>query len=218
MNAIIFATYGSCTRLWEDYFEGGQHHEENEPHGMITGEGAVFIEHGHHHHHHEINKDDDKMDKNLNDHYDNSIRTDPELQQQTEQHIIDKGTEQRIGKLEGGSDPINNTFKVFMCGAAAGTAQAIVICPMEHIKCRLQVNTQQIYKGPVDACTSIIKNHGLFRGLYRGMGVTLWRETPAFGMYFATYDTIKERVESLLEEKDEKHPIPSHAHAVSCFY
>ena len=168
------------------------------------------------HHHHEINKYD-KMDKNLNDHYDNSIRIDSELQQQTEQHI-DKGTEQRIGKVEGGSDPINSTFKVFMCGAAAGTAQAIVICPMEHIKCRLQVNTQQIYKGPVDACTSIIKNHGLFRGLYRGMGVTLWRETPAFGMYFATYDTIKERVESLLEEKDEKHPIPSHAHAVSCFY
>ena len=189
---------------------------------MITGEGAVFIEHGQHHnnnHHHGINKDDDKMNKNLNDHYDNRIRIDSELLQQTEeQHIDNKGAEKRIGEAGGGSDPINNTFKVFMCGAAAGTAQAIVICPMEHIKCRLQVNTQQIYKGPLDACTSIIKNHGLCRGLYRGMGVTLWRETPAFGMYFATYDTIKERVESLLEEKDEKHPIPSHAHAVSCLY
>jgi solute carrier family 25 carnitine/acylcarnitine transporter 20/29 len=45
------------------------------------------------------------------------------------------------------------------------------------------------------------------------MGVTLWRETPAFGMYFATYDSIKARVENLLEDKDEHHPIPSHAHA-----
>ena len=125
--------------------------------------------------------------------------------------LIDRMTQRKALVLE---DALHRR----MCGAAAGTAQAIVICPMEHIKCRLQVNTQQIYKGPVDACTSIIKNHGLFRGLYRGMGVTLWRETPAFGMYFATYDTIKERVESLLEEKDEKHPIPSHAHAVSCFY
>ena len=59
----------------------------------------------------------------------------------------------------------------------------------------------------------IFNNHGFFRGLYRGMGVTLWRETPAFGMYFAVYDTIKDRVESLLEEKDDDHPIPSHAHA-----
>jgi solute carrier family 25 carnitine/acylcarnitine transporter 20/29 len=45
------------------------------------------------------------------------------------------------------------------------------------------------------------------------MGVTLWRETPAFGMYFATYDTIKARVENLLEDKDDHHPIPTHAHA-----
>ncbi|EED91939.1 predicted protein, partial [Thalassiosira pseudonana CCMP1335] len=110
---------------------------------------------------------------------------------------------------------VQNTLKVFTCGSIAGTVQAFVICPMEHIKCRLQVaaSTQHIYKGPVDAGVSIVKQYGLFRGLYRGMGVTLWRETPAFGMYFATYDSIKARVETLLEDKDEHHPIPSHAHA-----
>lgn len=131
-------------------------------------------------------------------------------------------------KGEGGPPP-QNTLKVFTCGAAAGTVQAFVICPMEHVKCRLQVqrsaatataaaatvaSTQQpMYKGPIDACLSITRRHGLFRGLYRGMGVTLWRETPAFGMYFATYDAIKSRVESLLDDGGANHAVPSHARA-----
>ena len=46
VNAIIFATYGSSTRLWEDYFENGRHPEAI--HGAMTGEGGVFIEHGDH--------------------------------------------------------------------------------------------------------------------------------------------------------------------------
>lgn len=127
------------------------------------------------------------------------------------------------GRCEPVEKDSSNTLKAFACGAAAGTVQAFIICPMEHIKCRLQVQqssaggnkagTQQpLYKGPVHACTSIVKKYGVFSGLYRGMGVTLWRETPAFGMYFATYDAIKERVERGLAERDAAHPIPSHFH------
>ena len=206
-------------RLWEDVFENGKHNKDNDSHGMISGEGGVFIEHGVH----EINKDTHHYQKKIDDH-DARIESGGENYLQSieeatgeELSINNNHNQQSIETTASSSttatsgDPINNTLKVFMCGAAAGTTQAIVICPMEHIKCRLQVTTQ--YKGPIDCCTSIIKNHGLFRGLYRGMGVTFWRETPAFGMYFATYDTIKMRVENLLEEKDEKHPIPSHAHA-----
>jgi hypothetical protein len=136
VNAIIFASYGSSTRIWEDVFENGNH--------SSTAEAS--------------------------------------------------------------------TLKAFTCGSIAGTVQAFIICPMEHIKCRLQVQSQ-LYKGPTDACTQIIKNHGLCRGLYRGMGVTLWRETPAFGAYFATYDSIKARVETILEDKNDHHPIPTHGHA-----
>jgi solute carrier family 25 carnitine/acylcarnitine transporter 20/29 len=134
-----------------------------------------------------------------------------------------------------------DTLKIFTCGSAAGALQAFVICPMEHIKCRLQIQslpttatttpkaanaatttnsatkTKPIHRpqpaGPIELTKSIIKHHGLFHGLYRGMGVTLWRETPAFGMYFATYDAIKERVEQVLDDSNASHPIPSHAHA-----
>ncbi|KAL7463849.1 hypothetical protein ACHAXS_004202 [Conticribra weissflogii] len=164
VNAIIFASYGSSTRIWENAFENGQHTSN---HCAMTSDGGALI-------HNEESK--------------------PSNQE--------------------------SFLKTFTSGSIAGTVQAFLICPMEHIKCRLQVQaatasaaSQQLYKGPIDCGLSIIKKHGLFHGLYRGMGVTLWRETPAFGFYFATYDSCKERVENLLKSKDDIHPIPSHAHA-----
>lgn len=207
-NAIIFASYGHSTRLWDEYVEHkGIEQQHDEIHGTVTG--AVLIEHGEHGTHEQVktlkqhgnnNNHDSKDSVKIQCNQEDSIGS----SQQTEDALKTSSTEQ-------------NYLKVFTCGALAGTVQAFVICPVEHIKCRLQIQatsgTKQLYKGPIDACVSIIKNHGIFRGLYRGMGVTLWRETPAFGMYFAVYDEIKDRVESLLEEKDDDHPIPSHAHA-----
>lgn len=206
-NAIIFASYGYSTRLWEEMLENkSQQHDEI--HGLIT-EGAVMIEHGDHGTHEQMKK---WKQTKAEQHYENS-------------------SSQSLSSSEDGSNTTSsaqqNYLKVFACGSVAGTAQAFIICPIEHLKCRLQVQSaavattasassitaKHLYKGPIDACIDIVKNHGIFRGLYRGMGVTLWRETPAFGMYFAVYDTIKDRVESLLEEKDDDHPIPSHAHA-----
>mmetsp|Transcript_254 Transcript_254/g.502 ORF Transcript_254/g.502 Transcript_254/m.502 type:complete len:366 (+) Transcript_254:66-1163(+) len=198
-NAIIFASYGHSTRLWDEFIEHKIGQQQNEEvHGTLTG--AVLIEHGEHGTHEQMKSW--KQQRNNNDHDSEGWIT---IQNNHQEPVV---TENALN---------TNYLKVFTCGALAGTVQAFVICPVEHIKCRLQIQAAPgakiMYKGPIDACVSIIKNHGIFRGLYRGMGVTLWRETPAFGMYFAVYDTIKDRVESLLEEKDDDHPIPSHAHA-----
>ncbi len=206
-NAIIFASYGHSTRLWDEYVEHKGNEQQNEDiHGTVTG--AVLIEHGEHGTHEQVKTCKQHGNNNNHDSEDGvkiqSNQEDPITSQATENAQNTSSTEQ-------------NYLKVFTCGALAGTVQAFVICPVEHIKCRLQIQAmagaKQLYRGPIDACVSIIKNHGIFRGLYRGMGVTTWRETPAFGMYFAVYDTIKDRVESLLAEKDDDHPIPSHAHA-----
>lgn len=238
VNAIIFASYGSFTRMWENAFEGGRHDGDGAFHGTMTSEGAVFIERGEvglHElirHHHDDDVDDDDRDVRGNISVDDPSSSSRHRMRSEEE-------EERKSAPEGSSDPPppadqstgsgvgfggggraarqpQNTLKMFACGAAAGTVTAFVMCPMEHIKCRLQVQGATHatkHGGPVELCASILREHGLFRGLYRGMGVTLWRETPAFGMYFATYDTIKERVEGFLEERDGEHPIPSHAHA-----
>ena len=92
--------------------------------------------------------------------------------------------------------PRDSFGKTFACGSIAGFAQSFIICPMEHIKCRLQVQhgagaADSLYRGPFDALYKIVTNHGI-SGLFRGMCVTWWREIPAFGLYFSTYDYIKD--------------------------
>jgi len=218
VNAIIFASYGSFTRMWENAFEGGSRDGDGAFHGTMTSEGAVFVERGEHGLHELIrhHRDDDEDDYDGDE--DVVVRRKSAPTTESSSPPPDQSTGSGVAAIR---QP-QNTLKIFACGAAAGTVQAFVICPMEHVKCRLQVRggvpphaARHDGGGPVGLCASIVREHGLFRGLYRGMGVTLWRETPAFGMYFATYDTIKERVEGFLEERDGEHPIPSHAHAWS---
>jgi solute carrier family 25 carnitine/acylcarnitine transporter 20/29 len=100
-------------------------------------------------------------------------------------------------------------LKGFFCGSFAGAVQAMVICPSEHVKCRLQIQhgigcTDNIFKGPFDAVEKIISSHGI-KGLYRGLACTGWREIPAFGLYFSTYDFVKETVTTFISEKESDH-------------
>lgn len=74
---------------------------------------------------------------------------------------------------------------------------------MEHIKCRIQVQhgigcNDHIFKGPLDATEQILNTSGI-RGLYRGFCCTMWREIPAFGLYFSTYDTVKWHATNFIE-------------------
>ena len=105
----------------------------------------------------------------------------------------------------------DSTIKAFTCGSFAGFVQGIVICPMEHLKCRLQVqhgkgSVDYLYKGPVQVARSLYKSHGM-TGLYRGWWATAWREVPAFGGYFAFYDFAKDYLNSFFAKQagiDEK--------------
>jgi solute carrier family 25 carnitine/acylcarnitine transporter 20/29 len=140
VNAIIFASYGASSRLWDAY----NHNRHTESlHGVITSEGGILIEHS------------------------------------------PKETHQQIGKN-------------MICGSFAGLVQSLIICPMEHVKCRLQIQHGQgaadyIYKNSLDCTQQIVQSHGL-RGLYRGMASTCWREGPGFGFYFVSYDLVRDKI------------------------
>ncbi|CAH1263380.1 mitochondrial basic amino acids transporter-like isoform X1 [Branchiostoma lanceolatum] len=86
----------------------------------------------------------------------------------------------------------------FLAGSAAGAVQTLVCAPMELAKTRMQLmgmgqkvktRKQKDVKNSLDCLLKIYRKEGL-RGCCRGMYLTLWRETPAFGVYFATYDII----------------------------
>mmetsp|Transcript_13062 Transcript_13062/g.28315 ORF Transcript_13062/g.28315 Transcript_13062/m.28315 type:complete len:362 (+) Transcript_13062:52-1137(+) len=157
VNAIIFASYGATSRLWDAAYHL-PHDEEEEIHGVLAGaEGAILLEH-----------------------------TPPSTR--------------------------NQITKNFVCGSIAGLVQSTVICPMEHVKCRLQIQhakgaSDYIYKNSFDAASKIVGRHGV-RGIYRGMASTCWREAPGYGFYFVTYDLIRDKI-AKTTGRDEHGFVPS---------
>ena len=89
----------------------------------------------------------------------------------------------REGVIQGGKG--YEFWKNFCCGSFAGLIQCVVICPTEHIKCRLQASNA--YSGPMEASKSIYASHGV-SGIFRGWWTTCLREVPSFGLYFSCYD------------------------------
>ena len=90
------------------------------------------------------------------------------------------------------SNVVRKEMKVgFYCGLAAGFVQSFVCAPMELVKIRTQhqgIGTHDThYKGNWATLTEIYRKGGI-RGCYQGLWVTALRETPAFAVYFSTYE------------------------------
>ncbi|KAK4479621.1 hypothetical protein RD792_015147 [Penstemon davidsonii] len=89
-------------------------------------------------------------------------------------------------------------------GIGTGAIQSIVLSPVELIKIRLQLqpqpkpqsNTNQptIHKGPLDVARNILRKEGWRRGIYRGLTITVLRDAPAHGVYFWTYEYVREQL------------------------
>ncbi|XP_039258875.1 mitochondrial basic amino acids transporter-like [Styela clava] len=104
------------------------------------------------------------------------------------------------------------TYTHFISGAFAGAVQCVICAPMELAKTQMQVQgigkkakkSDNMYKSSIDCIKKIYKSHGM-KGCYKGMTLTLMRETPAFGCYFASYDILTSTV--LLVDKTETYQL-----------
>ncbi len=83
-----------------------------------------------------------------------------------------------------------------ICGAFAGAANSIVISPVELFRIQMQVqksgssdNMKTRYTGTIDCAKKIYNRFGM-KGVYQGYSATLFRETPAFAVYFGLYETL----------------------------
>ncbi|XP_076920040.1 mitochondrial arginine transporter BAC2-like [Bidens hawaiensis] len=81
---------------------------------------------------------------------------------------------------------------VLLGGTGAGAIQSLVITPIELIKIRLQLENQTNPKsGPSRLVKHIIQTEG-WKGVFRGLTVTTIRDAPSYGVYFWTYEYVRE--------------------------
>lgn len=73
----------------------------------------------------------------------------------------------------------------FIAGAAAGLFQSFLCSPIELAKTRVQIAGDSA--GPLECIKNVYRMEG-FRGVFRGLGITIVREIPAFSSYFITYE------------------------------
>ncbi|KAG0141278.1 hypothetical protein CROQUDRAFT_51944 [Cronartium quercuum f. sp. fusiforme G11] len=85
-------------------------------------------------------------------------------------------------------------------GAGAGLVSSIMTCPLDLVKTKLQAQgglhvdgRTSYYKGLVGTIRIIWQEEG-FRGLYRGLGPTIFGYLPTWAIYFTVYDSVKSKL------------------------
>lgn len=76
-------------------------------------------------------------------------------------------------------------YHMLIAGSMAGLSQAILGCPIEVVKIRLQTLG---YIGRSYNCMKYIYNHEGIYGLYRGLVPMIWRDVLPFGIYTLVFD------------------------------
>ena len=97
-------------------------------------------------------------------------------------------------RREGQSDRDLSLGQLWNAGMISGVFTTAVMVPMEQVKIRLQTDGQngqeKRYRGTGDAAKALYREGGL-RSLYRGTSLTLLRDCPGSGAYFAGYEWFK---------------------------
>jgi len=96
-------------------------------------------------------------------------------------------------------------WEVFLCGSFAGIFCCFIATPVELVKIKLQMESQQqikSYSGTLDCVKSIVRANGI-QGLFRGFSSVVIRDVPAYGVYFMSYEWTKGVCNSLLGRPSE---------------
>ncbi|NWR36007.1 S2536 protein, partial [Tachuris rubrigastra] len=122
--------------------------------------------------------------------------------------------------------PQKSFLSVVLCPRCGGTAGAILTCPLEVVKTRLQssqlalrplylsevqlpgmsvrmMNPTPPSPGVLKLLRAILEKEGL-RSLFRGLGPNLAGVAPSRAIYFAAYSGIKERLNAVLVPESKK--------------
>lgn len=90
-------------------------------------------------------------------------------------------------------DDVLSYPQLFAAGMLSGVFTTGIMTPGERIKCLLQIQATSgeiKYTGTLDCAKKLYQESGI-RGIYKGTVLTLMRDVPASGMYFMTYEWLK---------------------------
>jgi len=100
-------------------------------------------------------------------------------------------TNEQYKKLfQGSAGHLSHTGHI-AAGAAAGMTEAVINCPFELVKVRMQAKSNMgLYHNTLDATRKILSNEGVL-AVYKGFGAMLWRNGIWNGAYFGTINIVK---------------------------
>jgi solute carrier family 25 carnitine/acylcarnitine transporter 20/29 len=81
-----------------------------------------------------------------------------------------------------------NTAQFAMAGGISGVPLAVVLGPLERVKCEFQIYGSSKYQNSIRNCIQQIHNQGT---LFRGTGLTVARDVPGNAAYFASYELFR---------------------------
>ncbi|CAH8509191.1 unnamed protein product [Schistosoma bovis] len=101
-----------------------------------------------------------------------------------------------LGKQLFAKDPMDlRKHEILFAGMFSGIFSTAILAPGERIKCLLQVQSNAIgplkYSGPVDVLRQLYREGGI-RSIFKGTAATLLRDVPASGVYFLSYELMKD--------------------------
>lgn len=83
-------------------------------------------------------------------------------------------------------DYLSHVAILFMAAFSAGLAASFVVTPVERIKVMMQANGK-IYSSGMQCIQTVVKREGWCGLFTRGLAITMAREIPSDGVYFASY-------------------------------
>ncbi|KAL2834273.1 mitochondrial carrier domain-containing protein [Aspergillus cavernicola] len=105
--------------------------------------------------------------------------------------------------------------QTYFAGGISGLANSFISGPTEHIRIRLQTQSQfqspskeSRYSGVYDCIRQIYTRAGI-RGLYRGHTATLLREFHSYGIWFSVYEFLRANLGTKVQEKKRREETPT---------
>jgi hypothetical protein len=84
--------------------------------------------------------------------------------------------------------PIADFAVLTLAACYAGWVASFIVAPVERVKLILQSSAE--YENEWECLQAIIRNEGLAGLFQRGLGLTMLREVPGYGIYFVVYDVL----------------------------